>query len=60
MKRNILITLLVLLVPFFGGGLIGYSLGHRSPGPGGGAGQSTGSDLPFGDACFAGEPETTC
>ena len=50
MKRNILITLLVLLVPFFGGGLIGYSLGHRSPGPGGGAGQSTGSDLPFGDA----------
>jgi serine protease Do len=34
MKRNILITLLVLLVPFLGGGLIGYGVGHASSGGG--------------------------
>jgi serine protease Do len=34
MKRNILITLLVLLVPFLGGGLIGYGVGHASSGEG--------------------------
>jgi serine protease Do len=34
MKRNILITILVLLVPFLGGGLIGYSVGHTSSGNG--------------------------
>jgi serine protease Do len=30
MKRNLLLTALVLLIPFFGGGLIGYGLGQSS------------------------------
>lgn len=34
MKKNILITLLVLLVPFLGGGLIGYGVGHKTAGNG--------------------------
>ena len=34
MKRNLFLTVLVLLVPFFGGGLIGYGLGQSAGGSG--------------------------
>lgn len=44
MKRNILITVLVLLVPFLGGGLIGYGVGHASSGNGIAAAQPGGGD----------------
>jgi serine protease Do len=40
MKRNILITVLVLLIPFLGGGLVGYGVGHASAGDGTASGQS--------------------
>jgi serine protease Do len=41
MKRNVLITILVLLIPFLGGGLVGYGVGHASSGSTNGAVQST-------------------
>ncbi len=47
MKRNILITVLILLVPFLGGGLIGYSIGHTGSGPGVAAGQTPGGEGVF-------------
>lgn len=50
MKRNILITILVLLVPFLGGGLIGYGVGHTSPGNGIASAQPTGGEVPPGEA----------
>ncbi len=46
MKRNILITILVLLVPFLGGGLIGYSVGHTSSGNGIASAQPASGEVP--------------
>lgn len=49
MKRNILITVLVLLVPLLGGGLIGYGVGHKASGDGVVSAQSgTAEELPAG------------
>jgi serine protease Do len=50
MKRNILITVLILLVPFLGGGLIGYSIGHTASGPTVAAGQTLAGEGLFTEA----------
>jgi serine protease Do len=49
MKRNVLITILVLVVPFLGGGLIGYGVGHASSGNGVASAQSPVSAVPPGE-----------
>jgi serine protease Do len=50
MKRNVLITIIVLLVPFLGGGLIGYGVGHASSGYGTASAQLTGGTDTVGEA----------
>jgi serine protease Do len=50
MKRNILITVLVLLVPFLGGGLIGYGIGHTASGNGIAAAETPGGERPYAGA----------
>jgi serine protease Do len=50
MKRNILITILVMLVPFLGGGLIGYGLGHTVSGTVGTSLQAAGAEGSFTEA----------
>jgi serine protease Do len=49
MKRNILITILVLLIPFLGGGLVGYGVGHASSETRSGA-HAGASDVPSAEA----------
>jgi len=50
MKRNILITVLVLMVPFLGGGLIGYGIGHNASGNGVASAETTGGENSFTEA----------
>ena len=51
MKRNVFLTTLVLLIPFCGGGLIGYSIGHSPQRPTTiPAATSSGDDTSFRDA----------
>jgi serine protease Do len=50
MKRNVFITIVVLLVPFLGGGVIGYGVGHASSGNGTVSAQLAGGTVPPGEA----------
>lgn len=50
MKRNILITVLVLMVPFLGGGLIGYGIGHNASGNGVASAETAGGENSFTEA----------